>query len=400
MDFQERKYNMKKERLAVKDSIVMYVYKTLRMAIRIFWIFPIKRNRILFQSHDKGQGYNCNPKYICECLKKEYPDEFEIIWAFAEPGKFKNIAGIIPVKLYSIKWLYYCMTAHIIMSNVNLQSFIPKRKKQLMIETWHGHPYKRVGLSIAGIGKRQIWSRRIASKNIDLFVSCSKHFEKFLIEDSYRYSGKILKCGQPRNDILLDQKLREETAGRVRRKLKLDGYVVLFAPTFRKNGRGESAKNIMPYKEVIEALERRMGKKVYFLVHSHHWDRKDSVNVRNVIDVSDYPDIQELYCASDMLITDYSSCMWDFALLYRPCLLYVPDWEEYKNEDRGIYGSLEDWPGLLCYDKEELIEAVNTLDNENCAQIARRYFQISGCYESGTASSQVCKWIKEMKENH
>ena len=388
-----------KEHLDYKECIAICIRKAIRLAVHILWIFPIKKNRIMFQSHDKGQGYNCSPKYICEYLKKTYPDKYEYIWAFSEPDKFRNIPGIIPVRLYSIKWLYYCMTSHIIVSNVALPVFIPKRNKQFMVETWHGHAYKKLGLSVSGVSKRRKWSRRIAAESIDLFLNSSEDFKRTVIDDSFRYKGEVLDCGMPRNDILLNQELREAAAKEVRREFELAEYVVLFAPTFRKDGKGESCKNLMPYEDVIKALKERTGKSVSFLVRSHHWDRGMEIKGANIIDVSDYPDIQELYCASDMLITDYSSCMWDFALLSRPCLLYVPDWEQYKNEDRGFYFPLEDWPGIICHNKEEMIEAIKTLDEDKCAQIAKKHLDNSGSCESGLATEQVCERIVQYIDN-
>lgn len=381
-----------------KDFISIYIRKAIRMILHIYWIFPIKHNRIMFQSHDKGMGYNCSPKYICEYLKTNYPNEYEIVWAFREPQKFKDVPGIIPVKFYSLKCLYYCMTSHILVSNVVLPSFIPKRKKQFMIETWHGHAYKRLGLSVDGVTAKQKWNRLVQSKSIDLFINSSDDFKRTVIDDSFRYTGDVLSCGMPRNDILLDPKLRKTVSEDVRKKLKLAEYVILFAPTFRKNGKGESAKNIMPYDDVIEALKKRTGKSVSFLVRSHHWDKGSEIKGTHIVDVSEYPDIQELYCAADMLITDYSSCMWDFALLHRPCILYVPDWEQYKNEDRGFYFPLEDWPGIICHNKKELIDTVENLDDDRCAQIAERHLSNSGSCESGSATRQVCGKINELME--
>ena len=115
----------------------------------------------------------------------------------------------------------------------------------------------------------------------------------------------------------------------------------------------------------------------------------------STVDVTDYPDMQELLCAADMLITDYSSCMWDFALLERPCLLYVPDLQQYVDA-RGFFTPIEDWPGLVCETADALYEAARTLDEAHCAQKAREHLQKLGSYESGHAAEQAAERILQV----
>lgn len=378
---------------AWKEYVRIAIRRILRMGLRVMWVFPVKKNRILFQSHDRGQGYSCSPKYVCEYLKKHYPDKYELVWAFQEPEKYQDIAGILPVKLYSLRWLYYFATAKVFVMNVGIRSFMPKRNNQFLVETWHGHPYKRIGFSRTDMTKSKTWARMQTTKAIGLFVGSSEVCTEIVIKDSFHYSGEIMKCGMPRNDILLDPLWREKTAETVKAKLKLTGYVVLFAPTFRNDGAGISAKEMMPYQHVIAALQKRTGNKVTFLVRSHHWDKGTRIEGSDLIDVSDYPDIQELYCAADMMITDYSSCMWDYALLKRPCLLYMPDLEEYCENDRGFYFPIEKMPGLICRNEKELLQTIATFDESECAKIAEKHLRENGSWESGTASRQVSERI-------
>ena len=381
----------------MKDVFGIFVRLVISWILRILYIFPIKSNRIFFQSYEKAVGYCCNPKYICEFLKKNYPDQFELVWVFAEPEKFQNIEKIKKLKLYSIKAIIYQLTSKVIVINVTPPSFIPKRKGQYLIETWHGGgAYKRVGLSRREIPLIEKWSREHGKKKIDLFLSASQETTRASATENYHYEGEVLKCGLPRNDFLLDNELTKEIQEKVKNELKVQGYVVLYAPTYRM--KEENPGTIISFSEVVDALERRVGKKVFILVRAHRFNHAicEAENNNTVIkDVSDYPDMQELLCAADMLITDYSSCIWDFALLERPCLLYVPDLEEYRKDDRGFCTPIEEWPGNICQNVNELSKTIETLDVEECAVKARKHLETLGSYENGTATQQVCNKIVE-----
>lgn len=110
------------------------------------------------------------------------------------------------------------------------------------------------------------------------------------------------------------------------------------------------------------------------------------------VNVSDYPDMQELICCSDLLITDYSSTMWDFALLGRPCYLFVPDRKEYEKE-RGFYTPMEEWPGIVCNNAEELLGKIRELDFEYSRKIAEQYLKKAGSYEKGHAAEMLAHII-------
>ena len=134
---------------------------------------------------------------------------------------------------------------------------------------------------------------------------------------------------------------------------------------------------------------------IVFLLRAHRYHDSAYQTDKKVLDVTDYPDMQELLCAADLLITDYSSCMWDFALRRKPCLLYVPDLDQYDG-DRGFFTPIRDWPGLICRTADELCETAAKLDEEVCAQKAEEHLAKLGSYETGTAAQQVCDRILQV----
>ena len=103
--------------------------------------------------------------------------------------------------------------------------------------------------------------------------------------------------------------------------------------------------------------------------------------------------MQELISASDMLITDYSSSIWDFSLTQKPCILYTPDLSFYSHKDRGFFVPIERWPGKLCCNEEDLIETIENLNMDDCRKIAIRHQMEMVSYEYGNACEQVANYI-------
>lgn len=357
-------------------------------------LFPIRKNRILISTH-RGYHYSDNPKYISEYLLEFYGTEVEIIWAFAQPEKYQNISGIKAVKYKSLIWLYYAATASVVITNVLFSLLQPKKEGQLFIETWHGGgAYKRVAF---GTNLRMTASDRkrddILRQNTDLFLSSSRAFTECAIRKDYGYQGEVFPCGMPRNDIFFDEKKQDKAAREVRKAFGLEGFIALYAPTYRGDSVIGNYTNIdFPYRDLLSVLRRRFGETAVILKRAHPGGRIPDVEIPGILDVTDYPDMQELLCAADMLITDYSSSIWDFALLGRPCLLYILDLEEYIVE-RPLHTLPEEWPGIVCKDKKEFLSVAENFDVKECRQRAERHLEALGSYETGTATKQVCKRI-------
>ena len=385
----------KKNRFTVKERLFKTCFKLIRFSEKVFFIFPIKARRIIFQSYGHAVGYTCNPKYICEYLKKHCPGEYELIWAFQDPEAFKDIEGITPVKHKSLKWFYYRFTSKVVVLNEGPSAYIAKRKGQYLIQTWHGGgAYKKVGFARGDITPLWEWIYKTTGEDIDLFLASGEIPGRTSAWETYHYKGEILPSGSPRNDILLDSGEREEASRSVRERLGIkDAFVVLYAPTFRNLS--ENLHDVFSFRELKEALERRVQKEVVFLLRAHRYNDGTYQTDIKTIDVTAYPDMQELLCASDMLITDYSSCMWDFALLKRPCLLYVPDLEQYDGE-RGFFTRIEDWPGLICHTAQELYETAASYNEAVCTKKAEEHLKLLGSYETGTATAQVCDRIRQV----
>lgn len=373
-----------------------------RELLKLFWIFPIRDNRILFQSFEAANGYNDNPKYLCDYLNREYPGRYELIFTINRKNDLQ-LETIKRVNYRSIKWLYYLATARVVVVNVRMSFLLSRRKNQLVINTWHaGGAYKRTGLRDNTDLLTHQWMENKRRKYNNLLISSSEKFTKYNIEESMKYTGQILKCGMPRNDAFFDPQAVAAMSKKVRKELNIeDAYCVLYAPTFRKNS--TAVKAVPPFQRIVDALKEKSKNRVVIMVRKHHYDPNiyEFFNTEPyLMDVTLYPDMQELLCCADMLITDYSSSIWDYAILGKPCFLYTLDLEEYEKEDRGFFTPVDKWPGIVCRDDDELVRAVKETTTEKAKIIARNHMEYMGSYESGHASRLISEYINDYLAFH
>ncbi len=369
----------------------------LRNLTRIFFLFPIKDGRILFTVLD-GESVSDNPRYVYNFLEEHCPDRFEYIWVYNGDRTNTDLpVSVKIIKRQTLKWFYYMATSKVVVDNWPPSLIVPPRKRQLYIETWHaGGAYKKIGKADSAV--KNNYQRRSADlkiRTIKIFVSSSEGFTRWNIEEGYQFKGEILGCGMPRNDAFFYNEAIKENSDKIKRYYSLHGLVALYAPTFR----GEVYKttkinDIIDLAQIREALKEKYHMDVDILVRCHPVDKYSYNFGDNVIDAGDYPDMQELLCAADILITDYSSCMWDFAILGRPCLLFTPDIDQYIR-DRGFFTSPEQWPGIICRNMDELCNEIINLDEEACAAKAKRHLELMGSYETGHATEIIANRIVE-----
>ncbi len=379
------------------------IVRTLLLPLRVF---PVKRDRLML-NNGLSHNYSDNPKAVAEWLLREHPGGFEILFAVDEPEKYRFLEerGIRPVKFHSLAYFYYAMTASVYLTNNGGYSYLPSRKGQLVIETWHGGgAYKKCGIWAYRNERAGRAALKLAARNVDLFLSTSVYTSDVFSESFLLPREIFWEIGMPRNDCLIR---RDASAGdRVRGRLGLGGgeRLALFAPTFRRpgNDRIEGAIAI-PYgidpARVCAALQRRFGGAWRFAVRLHPGIRRSAVApAEGVLDVSGYEDMQELLCAADVLITDFSSAMWDFMLTGRPCFLFAEDLDDYVRTTQ-VYVPVSQWPFSKARGNAELEENILAFDAERYARdCARHYEELGGC-ETGRAAELVGKRIWEHKEH-
>lgn len=345
--------------------------------------------------------YSCNPRYLTEYLLENNP-EFEIFWVFKGNVDTSGVDKRIKcVRYKSLRYFLLVNTAEFFITNARTDPYRiywHKRKGQKYVMLWHGGvALKRIEKDAESqLSYSYLKKAKIDSKVCDLMVSGCR-FQTSLLKEKFWYDGEILEKGIPRNDVFFDKARHPEMRERICRKYGIspDSRIVLYAPTFRRD------KSIEPYRinwsRLVPELRKIYGtEKVSVLLRLHpnligKADASSLVNDESVIDVTRYHDMQELLCVSDLLITDYSSSMFDITMLKKPCMLYATDIEKYN---RGYYFDFAELPFPLARNEEELIGNIRTFDSAAYEEAVESFFEKHiGLCEDGNASKAIAGWL-------
>ena len=372
--------------------IKLFVIYILRFCMYCLRIFPVKKGRIIFNSY-RGSQYSCNPKYISEYLEKYNNGNYELIWAFNHPEKYYYLKdrGIKVVKYGSLKRFYYESTCTFSVNNVGSFSWLPTRNGQYHINTWHGGGcYKKVSLGEKRNGYLYIKSLLLTADETSFFISSSKFSTNNIIPNDFGYKGKILNYGLPRNDVFFDDDEMLQLKNKVLKQFDLlnNVYIILYAPTWRY----DMTCNITfpDFKSISTIISEKTGRDVCVLVRRHP-NLRTNID-HGYIDVTSYPDMQELLCASDMLISDYSSCIWDYSFTFRPCILFIPDLKEYETE-RGFCIDIRKWGFPISTDNEELKKIIKNFDVHKFKKSIDEHHKVLGSFENGYARKAIMNLI-------
>ena len=323
------------------------------------------RSQVLFDSYS-GKQFSDSPRGIFEELRRRGTTT-PSLWLVRD-RQVRTPQGTRPVPHASQEYFEALATSEAIVTNAHLPSWFAKRPGQTVVQTWHGSMLKRIGFDIEHVRfATRDYHERLAHEvgQWDYLVSPSP-WATPILRQAFRFEGTILETGYPRNDIFHSPE-REETAHAVRRRLGLpEGKkVVLYAPTWRDDKYYSPGKYKLDLRLDIERMREALGGEHVLLVRRHPniVDRVPGAGGGFVRDVSAYPEVQELFLVTDVLVTDYSSLMFDFANTGRPMLFYTYDLEEYRDKLRGFYFDFEEVaPGPLIKDQEGLVEAVRAAD--------------------------------------
>lgn len=363
----------------------------------LFRIFPINKNKIVFQCF-KGMGYLDNPKYIHMQIINEGLD-IECVWITKSQyiNQFPNSIRLVPFN--TIRAIYELATAKIWIDNCRKESNVRKRKKQYYIETWHnGISLKKVEKSVESkLSKEYLKGAKNDSLLVDVFISNSEFATKRYKKDFW-YNGKILESGLPRNDLFFEN---EMTKSHIRKKvlnyfnIEHNTKILLYAPTFRKDFNVDVY--LKDLSSVMQALHNRFGGKWISLVHLHpNISYKSECLDYNYdfINANNYHDFQELLMCSDVLLTDYSSTMFEFSFEQKPVFLFMSDFKEYKN-DRDFEIDLSELPYPIANNLNELNEIITTFDEQNYRSDLSLFLKTLGIKEKGKASQLIVEEIKK-----
>ena len=381
---------------SIKHYLRLLKYIFIMILESLFGWLPSKKNRIVLSVNHR-RGYTCNPKYIAEYLMMNHPGKYELIWITDYPETCTHLLEkkIKVVKNKSVKHFYYVMTAQV---NITNDFFVFNKKKQLSINTWHGGgAYKKSGMAITDGIERIV--HKITYRYTDYIISSSRKFTEEG-EDMFGYeAGKFLPFGMPRNDVFFceSNKIKEKIYSKY--SISNETKILLYAPTFREKGNLPLGL-FVEYEQILDAVKATFGGEWVLFYRGHYFDNNIYAINDDFFNVSDYEDVQELLCVADVLITDYSSVMWDFGLTDKPCFLYVPDLEIYLQYERQFYSDICDWPYSSAKTVGELITNINQFNEMEYLIKVKAHYETLESYENGSATKKIVDLIDTYYEKN
>lgn len=351
----------------------LLVRKSLKFLMLLLYNLLILLNRvnkkiIIFESN-LGRNYSGNPRFIYEEMVARGLDKQYRCFFVLENTTLSLPGNAIKVKRLSLKYFYLFAKAGFWVSDTRMPNYLRKRKKTVYIQCWHGTPLKKLGLDLEQISMESEKDLDSYKKN---FIRNTRKWDYLISQNSYSseifrrafsFNKCILETGYPRNDLLFSKNNKEDIAA-IKRRLGLpeDKRLLLYAPTWRDNEHYGRQKYKFSTRLDFDYLRDRLGDEYALIVKSHYLvgERPDFDAYTGFI----YPfgadfDIAELYLAADMLITDYSSVMFDYSILNRPMIFFAYDLDQYRDNIRGFYFDfLSEAPGPIVTDTKELADAI------------------------------------------
>ncbi len=351
---------------------------------------------VLFQAWS-GKQYSCNPRAIYEQMRREGREE-RLVWARRDTS-ISVPEGVASVLVGSREYYECLATSRYLVANDAMPPYYVRRDGARYLQTWHGTPLKRIGFDIENANFANINYLEEFAKEKDKwsYLISPNRYSSDIFRRAFAYEGTILETGYPRNDIFYSADAQEQR-DRVRARLGLspDQRVILWAPTWRDDQRDARGRYGVQLPFDLSAWDTLLGPDDVLLFRGHQLIQEAIGGMlaaaRRVRNVTMYPDIQDLYLASDVLITDYSSVMYDFANTRRPMIFFAWDIDTYRDDLRGFYVDYDaEVPGPIVTDQAGLEHALRDPAWAE-AESAQRYETFLERYcslEDGHASERV-----------
>lgn len=279
------------------------------------------------------------------------------------------------------------------MTNDGFPPWALHRPSQKWINLWHGGMnYKHIGYKhLEPMSRTGFCLYRLQNRRPDVFFAGSEAFRQDTAHSFGLPEEIFQETGLPRNDIFFEEHTHLKQKIHEWYGLAPEDKIVLYAPTFRRTM--EDSTYGMDFAGLTGVLASRFGGRWTIFFRSHNFVKSEQKGRENIVDVSGYEDMQELLAVSDVLISDYSSCMWDFCLTGRPCFVYANDVEEYEAEDRTLGFPMDQWPYPVALTNEQLAACIASFDAGEYASRIQRHLHDLGSYDRGDAAEQAAELI-------
>lgn len=366
--------------------------------------WEIDRKKIVFFNQGSYCGHG---KYVTEQLLKLRVD-LDIVWIV------RDLAVEVPdgIRLISVRnrraYFYEMETAKVWVSDYTMPAFLTKRQGQIfvMVKHWSSVTLKAFALDILKF--KNITSselvREQSGEDMDYIIVGSK-FDEESCRRGFAFKGEVYYAGSPRSDILFYPRgIKERICGQYH--IDKDCHIMIYAPTFRYGPEFTSkweARNIeLDYELVKHVLEKYFGGKWCILLRLHPNVTEESYGIKKpeyVINASEYPDSQELVAASDILITDYSSIMFEPAFVKKPVFLFATDKKEYINGERELLIDYDTLPFPIAESNEELLQNIQNFNRQEYEENVTKFLDKYDVHEDGHASERAAAFVSALMDN-
>ena len=356
-------------------------------------MLPIDMEMVLFESF-AGKSATDSVRAISDEMGRLLP-KLQRYWTIADYS-VPVPEGCTGVLIYSSEWYQVLNTSGTLVNNNNFPHYFRKRMGQFYVQTWHGTPLKKIG-NHTPIANLSASYRRLMKREAtywDLLLA-QNTFAGHTLPEAFGYCGTTLTTGYPRNDSMLEKQAPDRRS-RIRNTLGImDGaFVILYTPTWRDNIRTSQNKfdvvDFLNFEEINDVF----GSDVTVMSRGHHnvAAQRRTAERSTYIDVTTFPEIADLYLAADLMITDYSSSMFDFCVTKKPIIFLAPDIDEYQNQTRGFYFDFQsEAPGPIVSTTAEVIDLMKSLElmaeeyKEKYSAFVKRYAEL----DDGFAAKRV-----------
>ena len=309
-------------------------FRVMSFCMNVLKLFVKSDDKLILFNSFAGRKYDDSPRAIYENMRKDPRfKDYKLVWAFHQPEKYDAPQKI---KTDGLNYFKTALAARVWVTNSSVERGLNfTGKHTLYFNTWHGTPMKKMGTDI-GADNTSFGNK--GDSHFDIMMS-QGHFETDVFSRSFGIpKEKFLEAGLPRNDILANY--TEEYRKLLREKLNIrqDQIVILYCPTFREYDKDESLGVVMAPPMDLKKWEQELGNKYVLLVRAHY-EVSNVMKIEDnsfVRDMTNYPDLNDLYIVADILVSDYSSVFFDYSITGKPMLHFCYDYDKYSSK-RGMY---------------------------------------------------------------
>jgi CDP-glycerol glycerophosphotransferase len=355
-----------------------------------------------------GEVANCNGKGLHEEINRQGLD-VPVYWSVKDTSVGVPPGGI-PVVEGTEDWHRAIRAARNVLVNVHQHPWYKKVEGQRLIETFHGYPYKLMGhdwWDFHNFPVRQVEEFDRRARDWDYVVSPATYARPLLSAAFLEPAGskaKLLDIGYPRNDVLLRADDLAVLRSATRDLLQIDERTtaVLYAPTFRDYLSDDDMT--ADFVDLLDAglLAERLGEEYVLLMRGHPFNARGSkapkMGSAKIVDVTTYPDINDLFAASDAAILDYSSARFDYMLTRKPAVFFVPDAVMYHDNRPGLLEYRETAPGPLLSRMGEVAAVLRDLPklNRDYADQREEFLKTYADLDDGYAGERLLSTLKQV----